>query len=503
MANIKNIGGCILTFIASACIFVSCNKPVNPDPDPSPTETETQKQYRCVNTFAYNVLKNYYLWNKEISDDLKAWTTYEEPIAKVKAIRYKDSVGDDIDKWTTLTDDYASFSASVAGTGKTYGFDYSLYYADAGKTNVNMVVTYVYADSPAAKAGLVRGSAITEINGTRINTSNYKYIISDQMMNAESCTITVNSGSKAKMTAAQMYENPVQTVRTLEVGAQKVAYLHFTSFTPDCYKTLIDAFKQFKADGVAQMVLDLRYNTGGLADTEHTLASMLAPESVVKAGSLYETTVYNDDLTAAGWGGSYSFSQDFSFTCYGKQYEYSTAGANLNLDKLYVLTSGSTASASECLITCLTPYIPIVLIGKKTYGKYCSGIIYSADDWYDDVKSQLSSTQYTEGKQYSANWGIYVMIGRFADKYGKTGCMPNGFKPDHEVDDNPQDGYQLGDPKETMLAAALKLIGGSKAAAASADGFSAGSASAMTPLEGGGHSSVPGRIVNREIFNIK
>ena len=51
------------------------------------------------------------------------------------------------------------------------------------------------------------------------------------------------------------------------------------------------------------------------------------------------------------------------------------------------------------------------------------------------------------------------MIGRYADRDGITGCMPNGFAPDVEVADAPLDGYQLGDPNETMLKAALTLAG--------------------------------------------
>ena len=57
------------------------------------------------------------------------------------------------------------------------------------------------------------------------------------------------------------------------------------------------------------------------------------------------------------------------------------------------------------------------------------------------------------------DWGIYVMISRYADKNGSTPCMPDGFVPDFGVEDNPLDGCQLGDPGETMLAFALSRAG--------------------------------------------
>lgn len=487
------ISGCIPALFAAACILVGCNKPDNPGTDPVLVETELQKEYRCVNTFAYNMMSTYYLWNKEVAEDLKSWGAYEEPAPKVLAVRYKNSSGEDVDRWTQLTDDYSSFTSSMEGTGKTYGFDYVLYYADASRTNINMVVVYVYDGTPAQKAGLSRGNVITELDGTRISAKNYTDLVTGMSV-SNSCTFTLQGGSKLAMNSVAMYVNPVHTVRTLSLGIVRVGYLHFTSFTPDCYQELIDACRQFKEYGVTHLVLDLRYNGGGLVETEHTLASMLAPEADVKAGSVYEKTVYNSILTDAGWGNSYSLTSEFDFSAYGRHYVYSTADANIGIEKLYVLVGAYSASASECLINSLKPYVPVVLLGEKTYGKYCTGIVYSAAEWYDDVKSQLSAQDYAEGKKYSDNYGIYVMIGRYADKNGNTGCMPDGFQPDYKVQDNPLDGYQLGDPAETMFAAALNLISGGKPAAARSQESSA-SSSAMLPVDSGVRSSLPGRVI--------
>ena len=94
----------------------------------------------------------------------------------------------------------------------------------------------------------------------------------------------------------------------------------------------------------------------------------------------------------------------------------------------------------------------MTLIGTKTYGKYCSGLIVSSKQWYDAAKSEIDEKTYDEGLRYSDNWGIYVMYGRFADKDGKTLSMPDGISPDIVLEDNPLDGYELGSPAETMLA---------------------------------------------------
>jgi len=120
----------------------------------------------------------------------------------------------------------------------------------------------------------------------------------------------------------------------------------------------------------------------------------------------------------------------------------------MNLSKLYVLVSGNTASASEATITGLSPYISVTTIGEQTSGKYCGGIVFTPDDIYENPDKDLD------------NWGIYSMVYRYSDKNGSTPCMPDGFTPTYKVEDNPFDGYLMGDEKEPLLAKALELITG-------------------------------------------
>ena len=107
----------------------------------------------------------------------------------------------------------------------------------------------------------------------------------------------------------------------------------------------------------------------------------------------------------------------------------------------------------------------------------------------------MTAREVKEGKKYAANWGIYVMIGRYADKNGETGSMPNGFTPDVPVADNPMDGYQLGDPQETMLKAALTLAGYKYPAAPAA--VSSAPEAKKKPAAFGGPASI-----ERETFGV-
>ena len=113
------------------------------------------------------------------------------------------------------------------------------------------------------------------------------------------------------------------------------------------------------------------------------------------------------------------------------------------------------------MLGCLYPYLDITLVGTKTYGKYCTGWILQGPDFYESAAKSLEEKgiDASEGRRYTDNWALYLMIARFADKDGVTRCMPNGLKPDYEVSDDPLDGIPLGDPREKMLARTLALCG--------------------------------------------
>lgn len=412
-----------------------------------------------VNLFAYNTMHTYYLWADEIKEELDAWELSEpKPVAKVQSLRYKDENGKLVDKWTELYEDFDVFYDYVTGTGKSYGCNYKFYYANREETRVAAVVTYTYADSPAQEAGLRRGDTILEVNGTRLTPDNYTRIASEELLGGDRVTLTLGDGTKKTLTAVQMYNNPIQLADVFDCGDKKVGYLHYTGFTLDSCEELIQVFKTFKAKQIDELILDLRYNTGGYAFTEELLASMLAPEADVTAGKVLSTEVYNSLVTEALGKNETTFTTRHSIKNNGKQYSFSTAGANLGISRLYAIVESGSASASESLLCELYPYMPITLVGSQTRGKFCSGLMLRATDWYESNAEKLGNA--AKGKDFVPGWGIYVMYSRFADRDGVTRCMPDGLTPDYSVGDNPVDGYPLGDPRETMLAATLALING-------------------------------------------
>ena len=449
----------VIALLVLSTLGGGCNKQVPDEFREMDDATKLQRKY--VNTFAWNVMDTYYLWRDEIASAMERWKNWEEPVRKVADIRYKDAAGKDIDRWTLLTDDFASLMGGVSGHTRTTGMDFNLYYADKAKTRVCAVVTYTYDLGPAVQAGLKRGDIILTVDGREMTPDNYREIVRDRLLGGGTVKLGLSDGRSVTVTAVDMYEDPVQTVRILErPGGKKVGYLHYTSFTLDSCEDLTVVFRQFKDAGIDDLVLDLRYNGGGYLIAEEVVGSMLAPVSAVDAGSVFFQDIYGPGMPEEGRSGPSCFKTGFMFRMDGSLQVVSTAGANPDLPRLYVLVTENSASASECLVCGLRPYMDVILIGGRTSGKYCAGYLIGAPDWYESVKKNLEEGEYEKALPYVDNWGIYVMYARYADRNGVTLSMPDGIAPDFGVEDDPLDGFALGDPEETMLATALGLIEG-------------------------------------------
>lgn len=461
--------GCLLA--VSSMTVLSCSD--KEDVKNVAVESYTKPRY-YAGFFAFNVMNDVYVWKEEISASLESWKINEDPIEKVKEVRYKNASGKEVDKWTMLTDDYDTFVQNVSGVMTTYGYDFKLYYKDETKVPLVAVITYTYPNSPARKAGLKRGDAIFTVNGKEITLDNY----AELLLNSSTAEFEILNGQKEEferisITAVNEYMNPVLLSKVFESDGKKVGYLAYTSFTLESCVDLIDACKMFKEEGVKELILDLRYNGGGYVITENLLVSMLAPFEAVKNKEVFETEIWNKDYmdyyAEQGKDLNTYFQTEFKFTdSNNKKHSYSTADANIGLDRIIALVSSNTASASESVLVGLKPYMNIQVIGEQTYGKYCTGWMLDAIDWFNDISKNLKNKgksfskeypEYAKWSIYAKNWGIYVMISHYADKNGNNPCMPDGMAPDVEVMDNPQEPYELGDDREALLRMALTEIG--------------------------------------------
>ena len=417
---------------------------------------EEQSIQYYANTFAYNAMNTYYLWKDEpeVAREIGNWDIYADAIEKVKDSRYS------ADKWTTLYEDYTPFENYVDGSGLSYGLDYTVYYADSKRNQVEAVVRYTYADSPARKAGLKRGDEILTIGGQTMNKENVNRIL-NQFYTETSIQLGLADGRVVQMEAADMYENPVHTALTFEHNGVPFGYLHFTNFTLDACKDLETAFAQFKADGIRELVLDLRYNTGGYVITSTTLASMIAPPEVVARKDIFTIDVYNDILSDEDED-IIRFTPEMSYTSKITQQKVTVKPLEVNpgIKHLWVLVTDDSASASESLICGLKPYMDVTLVGKRTSGKFCGGSLIKAVDWFNTMEKYngLKDFDYDAAREAIPLWGIYVITSRYSDCNEVTLSMPDGIPADIEGQDKPYDGISLGDPSESLLAIALGAV---------------------------------------------
>ena len=431
--------------------------------------------------YAIDVLGMYYLWNEEVEKDLARLDpdTCRMPMEVVRSIRYHEG-GKEVDRWTVLTDDLKSFRNSVQGLGLTYGYDLQAGRISNKPGEYFLVVSYVSNGGPAQKAGLKRGDVIITLDGKAITMDNIHDAFGSRSIElGVTCLEGDHIGddvTNVSLSAVDMYEDPILVTKTFDVSGKKVGYLAYTGFDLKSSQALPDVFRNFKSENIDELVIDLRYNGGGYAFTENVLASMIAPQANVLAGDIFQTEVYNSILADA-WKKQGEDTNTYFSTVHeisSQKLKIDVSDANLGIGKVYAIVASGTASASEGLIVGLKPYMDVVLVGQQTYGKYCAGIMLAPEDFYN------SRYDYSLIK----DWGMYVMISKFADCNGRNDSIPDGIPVDIQADDDPFDGCQLGDENETMLRAALQAAGKVYPKAASVTrSYSKGME--LTPLEHG------------------
>lgn len=451
----KKLFRMMLSLLLGGSIFTGCSDENSGEEPGGGSETqEVTEEIYYANMFGKDVMSTFYYWCDEIGTDLDAWNikTNTDPIGTVDRIRYHEGEKY-IDKWSMLTDDMDSFTSSVEGVSTTFGWNLSVYLLPQTSNQCVAAVNFVHAGTPAAEAGLDRGDIIVGLNGGNLTTENYTDLYYASALKVdlgryEAATNTISPlGKSVELTARTMYEDPVLCDSIYEFGGKKVGYLAYSSFDLHSIEKLVETAREFKAAGVEELVLDLRYNGGGYVITENVLASLFAPQEAVDQKLVFEQEDYNDYLTEEyrklGYSLETRFATEFEYPDGNVTKKVSTKGANIGLKKVYGLIGSGSASASEALLGGLMPYMDVQLIGSQTHGKYCTGWMMAAKEAYKLCPKAIE------------DWGIYVMVSIYQNADGETPCMPDGMVPDVEVEDVPLLPYRLGDVDEPLLRAAL------------------------------------------------
>ena len=405
-----------------------------------------------VNSFVWNGLHDYYLWTNvspnlsatkyNIKDSLNFFLNkYTDPEKLFTSLLYK---YDEIDKWSFIVDDSKTIDDWISGISKTMGYDFMLYQVDS-TANLYGVVRYVYKDSPAEKAGLKRGDIFMKVNDQQITIPNYQTLLfgSDSYTLGFGSVINkqiISNNQTMSLTAIEMQENPISVDTVFVYNNQKIGYLVYNGFNADFDIELNNVIKKFKDAGIEQMVLDLRYNGGGSVQSSIYLASMLYSTDNTKlfAKAQYNSLLQNYFVQQYG---SSSLSDNFTNTIDATDTNPATPINSLNLQKIYIIVSDNTASASELLINGLRPYMNVKLVGINTTGKYVGS--FTIKDW--DEKGNVNPNN---------NWAMQPIVVKYANSAGVTDFV-NGLTPDIVAEENVFSLKPFGDPNEKLLSYVL------------------------------------------------
>jgi hypothetical protein len=252
----------------------------------------------------------------------------------------------------------AEADSLLTGAATTYGVQWDT--DSQGRERA----AFVEQGSPAQGAGLARGAELVSVltPGTPGWYPNGLAQISFTYRSAPGQpTVT------ATLSSTPLQQNPLPLVsKLMSAAGHKVAYLLFNAHTQGAQDKLITAMADLQQAGVSDLVLDVRYNRGGFLYTALTVSSMLA--SSQSDGQVFERLQYNDKRQADSNTSAIDFSGQVQV---GEViYPAGTPLPRLALPRVYVLTTGSTCSASESIINSLRGIdVDVILIGGTTCGK--------------------------------------------------------------------------------------------------------------------------------------
>ncbi len=394
-----------------------------------------------------------YLWFSEVPDQDPAGFTSDSAYFDVLKTSATTASGKPKDRFHFTYPTAAWESLSQSGVEAGYGAHFVII---AGTPPRNVVVGYTEPGSPAAvaPASLARGAQILTVDGvdlvnandqTSVNTLNaglspqavgetHTFSILDAGM-ATPRTVTLVSGT--------ITETPVQNVKTISTAAgDLVGYMLFNDHIATAESELVAAFSQLKSAGVRDLILDIRYNGGGFLDIASEVAYMIAGPNLT-AGQTFELDQFNSKnptvnpvtQSAIAPLGFHTTTQGFS----------STAGQALPflaLPRVFVLTTGSTCSASESIINSLQGVnVQVIQIGSTTCGKP-----------YGFYPTDNCAVTYFSIQFQSVN---AMGFGNYPDGFTphNTVATQGVLVPGCSVADD--FAHSLGDPAEGLLASAL------------------------------------------------
>ena len=406
-----------------------------------------------INDFVWKGMNAAYLYKQEISDldndrfnDSDEYASYlnnyNSPENLFESLIYD---RDNIDKFSLIIDNYIELEQYLSGVSLSNGLNYGLAYLPNSNNEIFGYVRYVNNGSAADLANINRGDIFRSIDGVTLSVDNYSDLLSQEIYTVNFAnyfnndtedinddTIELN-GINIELQKAPLVKNPVHYYSTLDYSSGKIGYLMYNQFVSNYDDYLKTIFSEFKSNSIDELILDLRYNPGGSINSAIVLASLITGQF---ENEVFNTEQWNNDIQ------NYWIDNNPEYLIN----RFTTFQSSLNLSRVYILTTRSSASASELIINCLKPYINVVQIGTTTYGKYQASVtLYDSENFSNQNVNR------------SHSYALQPLVLKTLNVNGVTDYY-NGINPDYEYEERAFDMGQVGDLNEPMLNFTLDII---------------------------------------------
>jgi len=453
-----NINRIISIFIIFSLLLIGCKKESDEDPNIAKLENDLE-----ISDFVWKGLNQYYYWQESVIsladsklDNLSSYSFYlsqnPNPENFFNSLKHPD------DRFSWISDDYVELENYLQGIDYSDGMEFGLFLECNGQ-NVFGFVRYVHKNSDADINGIKRGYFFNTINGSILNKDNYGDLLFDDNVLTNTfgfadlnydennqCASLISNNTNITLNKSRLVKNPIHISKTIDINQKKIGYLMYNQFlgnveseNKDYHLELNSVFGSFKYEGINELVIDLRYNPGGRISTSINLASMITGQfnNQIFAKEKWNSKLmdYWDEKNPDNLINRFVDNMD------------GVSINSLNLNKVYILTTSRTASASELLINGLDPYIDVIHIGDYTVGKNQGSI--TVYDWINDQGEKNPNHKY-------AMQPIVLKIGNVA---GYTD-FPNGLVPDYEIKESIRTAGELGNKNEQLLKIAIDHIFG-------------------------------------------
>ena len=386
-----------------------------------------------------DVMQETYLWNNSIPLTFDA-TKFKTATEVLEALKFKPN-----DDFSELLPN--SIFESRITQGKATDSGISVAHDERKK----LYVACVLEGSPAALAGVKRGWEILKINKTLI-PENYNLKLAAANLSLGTTfninfQVAENEFVSKSIERAEYKVNPVLHQKSFSVDSTgkkkdkkvKVGYLVYQNFIategllPKRSAEVQKSMEDFQNQGIQELIIDLRYSYGGEVEVVERLCNYIVPAE------------HNGKLM-------YSLKNNSKQTKYDRSVPFGKAGS-LSLNKVIILTSKQTKGPAEFILNVMEPYLRVVQIGESTAGMPVGLDLIgtTGNSNFSKFNVELLAVKYI----LTNSTGITNYLDGFPKSFPTTPTKDAGYAYVSAAD-NPR--LNWGDPKDPLLAAAIKYI---------------------------------------------